>query len=589
MHRLLKRQLKKACLDEQTLNRIQPFLDQVNDAYCAFDNDLYHVETILEKSSQELFQANQQLKSHVEDVTSKLTRIADNIKGVIFEVDMDCNWTYLNSAWEELTGYAIDESLGKPFYSFFRDRNGKRVQELSNLKEQDFESINTKFQILTRDNQLKWLDFNVKSIIGEEGQTVGYIGTIVDITRLKEIEADLISARQKAMDSNQAKDEFLSTMSHEIRTPLNAVVGISHLLLMENPNPAQIENLNALKFSAEHLLELVSDILDFNKISLGSIEFENIDFDLKTLLDGLQSIFRNKSEGKNIGFLIKKDSRVPRMVKGDSTRLKQILANLINNAIKFTDEGRVVLDVELVAQGPESYTIQFKVMDTGIGIPEDKLDKIFESFSQANSDTTRLYGGTGLGLSISKKLLEGMQSELNVESAPGVGSTFGFALSLSKSDLQENEVNSLGNYYAIEEARDDLHGVRVLIAEDNTMNVLVIKKFMTNWNIEFDLAYDGEMALEKAEQNCYGLILMDLHMPKMDGFDASLAIRQSKNPLNRVVPIYALTASAGVDISDKIRECGMNGIISKPFDPKELHDKLVEIVRRNTLSPSQPT
>ncbi len=584
MHRLLKRQLKKADFNQQVLDQIHLFLDQVNDAYNAFDNDLCHVETVLEKSSQELYQANQRLKNNVESVTSQLSKVANNIKEVIFEIDLDGNWFYLNSAWETLTGHKVKDTLGKPYHTFLVDQEGESVQKLIDFNSQKFSSRNKKFQSLTKDKKTIWVDFSVKRIKSKDGAIEGYIGTIVDITHLKEVEVALIDAKEKATSANKAKDDFLSTMSHEIRTPLNAVVGISHLLLMEDPKKEQLENLNALKFSSEHLLELVSDILDFNKITSGSMELEDADFDLENMLNGIQSIFSNKSREKNIRFIIKKDNLLPKIVKGDNTRLKQILANLINNAIKFTEKGKVVLDVEMISESEEAHIINFEITDTGIGIPEDKIDKIFNSFSQAGSDTTRKYGGTGLGLAICKKLLEIMDSELKVISTLGRGSTFSFSLQLEKSEIHESEVDNLNNYHRFEPLTEDLQSVKVLVAEDNKLNRLVIKKFLTNWNIDFDIAYDGEMALEKAENNCYGLILMDLQMPKMNGFDASLAIRNTDNPLNKVVPIYALTASTGIDINHKIEEYGMNGIICKPFDPEELYSTLVKIISKTKVN-----
>ena len=579
MHRLLKRQLKKAGIDQRTLDQLGPFLEQVNDAYESFDNDVYHVETILEKSSQELYQANQQLKNNVEMVTSQLSNVANNIKEVIFEIDLNGNWSYLNAAWETLTGHKIKDSLGKPFHLFLVDQDGRPIQRLIDLNNQKFSSRNKKFKALTKDKKTKWFDFSVKCI-KSEGTMEGYIGTIVDITHLKEIESDLIEATEKATSANRAKDDFLSTMSHEIRTPLNAVVGISHLLLMESPKKGQLENLYALKFSSEHLLELVSDILDFNKITSGSLELEDADFDLENMLNGLQGIFSNKAKEKGIRFIIKKDNLLPKMVKGDSTRLKQILANLINNALKFTEKGKVVLDIEMARHGEEAYIINFEVVDTGIGIPEDRISDIFNSFSQAGSDTTRKYGGTGLGLAICKRLLEIMDSELKVVSTLGRGSTFSFSLQLEKSDIHESELDHPKTHYSFEPLTEDLKSVKVLVAEDNKLNRLVIKKFLTNWNIDFDIAHDGEMALEKAANNCYGLILMDLQMPKMDGFETSLAIRNTDNPLNKVVPIYALTASTGIDVNHKIEEYGMNGIICKPFDPEDLYATLMKVINR---------
>ncbi|MDC6364802.1 MULTISPECIES: PAS domain-containing hybrid sensor histidine kinase/response regulator [Flavobacteriaceae] len=582
-HRLLLRQIKKAGIDETMQEKLADFFSSIDEAYKSFDNDLSHIETVLEKSSQELYQANQQLKNNVETISDQLSKVAGNIKEVIFEADLEGKWSYLNPAWEDLLGYSTEESLGRPYYDFINDLNGKPFDELSILQKSDFSATKIKVETLTAKNEKKWLDISVKRLNSKNGKPEGFIGTISDITAQKKVEFELIEAKEKATMASKAKDDFLSTMSHEIRTPLNAVIGVSNLLLLENPQKEQLENLHALKYSSEHLLELVNDILDFNKITSGSIELEETDFSLDRILNGLRSIFYHKAQNKGVRFTIKKDSALPSMLIGDSTRITQILSNLINNAIKFTEEGKVVVDIELEHENQDFAMIRFEVTDTGIGIPNEKQEKIFQSFAQADSNTTRKYGGTGLGLAICKKLVERMRGELWVESTEGKGSTFGFVLEFLKSkieeDVQEEEFSA--DTFNMDDV-ESLNGVKILVAEDNHLNILVISKFLAKWDVIFEIAENGKKAVEKAEENCYDLILMDLQMPEMSGFEATKAIRNGNNPLNKTLPIYALSASAGIDIRNRIKECGLDGLICKPFNPKELYRTLSKIVHQGS-------
>ena len=477
-HRLLKRQLRKIDLDDSTLDLIAPLLHQVDEAYKAYDCDLEQVENVLEKSSQELFQTNQQLKNSVESISGQLSKVAGNIKDVIFEMDLNGNWSYLNPAWRKLTGYKVKDCLGKPYYQFLKDEQGNDLKNLIDLRTPNFKTISKSFksQIITGEH--KWLDFSLKVIMSEDGNIEGYIGAIVDISKIKETELALIEAKEKESMANKAKDEFLTTMSHEIRTPLNAVIGISHLLLLENPKPEQLENLSTLKHSSEHLLCLVNDILDFNKIASGQLELEERDFSLNQVLNGLGSIFHNTAKEKDIRLLIKKDTSIPKTFIGDSTRLSQILTNLVSNAIKFTEEGKVKVDIEVLEVKEDFYFLEFVISDTGIGIPEDKKDKIFLSFAQANSDTTRKYGGTGLGLAICKRLLEIMDSDLELESEVGKGSTFSFKLKLQKSSMTDHQEDIYSFDAKSFHEQDNLKGTRILVAEDNKVNIMVIEKFL---------------------------------------------------------------------------------------------------------------
>lgn len=583
-HRKLQRQLNELCLDSKDLDKIGPLLNLVHGSYCEFDQDMQHAETILEESSKELFLRNLQLKNNVDEVTTQLSKVASNIKDIIFEIDLNGNWSYLNSAWEDLTGYGVVETIGKSYSEYLKNELGQPITNLLDLNIPEKNTFSKTIESLDKLGNKIWLEFSIKGIKSNNGAIEGYIGTMANITSLKKAELELIKSREKEIKANKAKGEFLSTMSHEIRTPLNAVIGITHLLLIEDPKQEQIENLNTLKKSSEHLLGVVNDILDYDKIASGSLELEDANFSLKQVLNTVQSIFVNKAAHKGIEFSIKKDALLQDSLIGDSTRLSQVLTNLVSNAIKFTDFGSVELEVKVLSETTHKSKLLFKVKDTGIGIVNDNINKIFESFAQAHTDTTRLYGGTGLGLAICQRLLALMGSKIKVASTLNVGSSFCFELELkkgnpisSRKDFKNN--GSLGKTDISSE--NSLEGRKILVVEDNKVNLMVIQKFLTKWKADYDVAVNGKMAVEMAYSKVYDIILMDLQMPVMNGFDASLAIRASENSYNKSVPIFALSASTGELIKKDILEHGMNGLIGKPFSPNDLFHKISNIINQN--------
>jgi len=580
LHRLLTRQLKKAALNDEQVKAIAPLLQQVNEAYYAFDNDLNSIENILEKSSQELYTANQNLKKKVAFVTGQLSNVVGNIKDVIFEMNLKGEWTYLNPAWEELTGIPVDEALGTTYHSVLNKDIGEALLH-------KFQSYNFEYQIFrdtveftTKYHEKKWLEFSIKPVQNDSGSVRGYIGTIVNITDLKHTEFALIKANEEATKANRSKDDFLSTMSHEIRTPLNAVIGISNLLLLEDPKTEQLENLNVLKYSSEHLLDLVNDILDFNKMASGSFELEEADFDLDELLKAQHSIFYKKAVEKNITFKIEKVGDMPNIVIGDSVRIRQILTNLVGNAIKFTNEGEVALNVSLQGELNDHYQINFAVTDTGIGIPKAKREKIFQPFAQASRHTTRKFGGTGLGLAICSNLVKVMGSSLLLKSQEGKGSTFSFTLQLKKGKNIKKFDKTSGSQLSSERKFVDFSGSHVLVVEDNKVNVMVLKKFLKRWNINFDIAENGLVAMQMTSSKNYDLILMDIQMPVMNGFEAIDRIREGESPLNKDTPIYVLSASTSSDFKNKIKINGINGFLGKPFNPQDLYEVMSVVLNK---------
>ncbi|MDB5009700.1 MAG: ATP-binding region ATPase domain protein, partial [Mucilaginibacter sp.] len=386
----------------------------------------------------------------------------------------------------------------------------------------------------------------------------------------------LRKAREEAEQGLIAKGEFLSTMSHEIRTPLNSVIGISYLLLKNNPRKDQIEQLDVMLFSANNLLAIVNDILDYNKIEAGKISFEHIEMDIISIVKNIVKALQISAEDKGIDLRLNIDEALKNKLLGDPTRVSQVITNLVNNAIKFTQTGYVEVSIEVIEQKEETITLNISVKDTGIGISKENQKIIFERFTQADSSTSRGFGGTGLGLAICKRILELQQSSLHVISEKGKGSTFYFIQTFDKTTntLQPQNLEKP----AEETTYKPLTGVAILLVEDNPLNVLVVQKFLQQWDATIDVAVNGLEALEKLDTTKHKLVLMDLHMPVMDGYDAARKMRAN----GVTIPIIALTANLPEEIKEQVKQTGMNDIIVKPFLPDELYRTVLHHVFKNS-------
>jgi signal transduction histidine kinase/CheY-like chemotaxis protein len=378
---------------------------------------------------------------------------------------------------------------------------------------------------------------------------------------------ELRRAKDDAERANRAKDQFLSIMSHEIRTPLNAVIGITELLKNTDPSPSQLQYLKSLDFSGKNLLCLINDILDLEKIEAGKIVFEEHAFDVREVIYGIHAAHGHLAKQENVKILCNIETEIPQEVVGDQNRLIQIINNLLSNAIKFSPGGTVKLGVEMDMKSGENVSLKFSVKDDGIGIPREKIHRIFNAFEQANTSTTREHGGTGLGLTITKKLVELQGGMMLVESEVGHGSKFGVQLSFGRI-IKSEKSESLG--FTFDTAQ--LANTNILLVDDNPINLMVAEQLLLKWGVEVTKAANGQLAIDEFQERRPDLILMDLQMPVLDGIEATKEIRKQENGTR--VPIIAMTADAMLKSRDEAFEAGMNDYITKPFNPEELLKKI---------------
>jgi len=371
-----------------------------------------------------------------------------------------------------------------------------------------------------------------------------------------------------------AKSRFLSNISHEMRTPLNGIVGTVNLMLQEPSLPEQKQNLEVLKYSSEHMLSVVNDVLDYSKIEAGKMELSNDAFNMKIVLEKIYTVFKNQFQHKKVEFGFDIDPALDKFFKGDETRLRQVLTNLIGNAHKFTEKGAVQIEAKLVGSDSLGADIYFSVQDTGIGMTKDQQKLIFEAFNQGETSTTRRFGGTGLGLTISKKIVTMLGGDLKLTSEPGRGSRFFFTIRMAFSQFNNGFVN---------EKRvsklESLKGIRVLVAEDSPVNMTITRKFLERWEVAVHEATNGQEAVQLFQKNEYDLVLIDLDMPVMDGYEALVEIQK----INQAVPAIAFTAAVLPNMREHLAMKGYNDFLQKPFRPEDLHKIIVRFCLNKTF------
>ncbi|WP_316819858.1 PAS domain S-box protein [Pedobacter gandavensis] len=509
-------------------------------------------------------------KKKAEEELQLLSLVASKTDTGVNISDGEGYTTWINHSMEKLTGYSLNELQGLRLGDILsKDEAQRELIVASRLKANNRESYSIEVQAKKKSGEPIWLSVSNTPIVNEKGKVERQIDLITDISQRKQVEQEMVEAKEQALQLSAAKEMFLSVMSHEIRTPLNAVIGMAHLLLDNDPKESQLPDLNLLRFSAENLLNIINDILDLTKMETGNVQLETIPFSLRALAsDVINSLQLNVTAGNNKLELIC-DENIPEYVKGDKTRLYQVLMNLLGNAIKFTHDGKIVLEIKMLNETKDRVSIYFEVKDTGIGIAAEKLDYIFQPFIQARTDISRKYGGTGLGLTITKKMLELYGADIKVESEEEKGTKFHFSISFEKAADYVPQVKVFTE-------PDRFSNKRILVVDDNEINSLIAKRIFGKWGLKLDFAVTGEEALVKVRDQVYDLIFMDIKMPGIDGFEACTLIRAMDGDYYKQVPILALTASTLHDEHNKFAESGMNGHILKPFKPEDMRNILSE-------------
>jgi PAS domain S-box-containing protein len=521
----------------------------------------------------------------------------------LFTVNTEGKIMDVNQASLNITGQLREQLVGSDFFHYFTKPDSAKQAYLA-VFDKGFVSD---YPLTIRDHKLTDVLLNGSIFKDDDGNVLGVVVVARDITELKRFEnelkdakifaehatefaetaqGDAVKASQQANDAVKAKQQFLSNMSHEIRTPMNAIIGFTKVLLKTDLSTKQFEYLSAIKMSGDALIVLINDILDLAKVDSGKMTFEECPFKLKTSIAAMLHLFESKIHEKNIELIIEYDIKIPPVVVGDSVRLNQIILNLVSNAVKFTNAGTITMSVQLLKENEQTVTLKFAVSDTGIGISKNKINQIFENFQQAYSSTSLLFGGTGLGLAIVKQLVELQGGSVAVESELSQGSTFSFIL-----DFKKTTANALQQCEEFE-INQEIKDIHILVVEDIPLNQLLMKTLLDDFGFKRDIASNGKIAIEKMKIKNYDVILMDLQMPEMNGFEATEYIR---NQLKSTIPIIALTADVTTADVNKCKAVGMDDYISKPVNEKLLYNKIISVLKNHaevaqlTLSSNKQT
>ncbi|MCW3072879.1 MAG: hypothetical protein JWO44_2769 [Bacteroidetes bacterium] len=505
-------------------------------------------------------------RAELEINRNRYHKMVEEAGDIIYTCNFKGEFTYINKRIEKITGFKVEELLTKHFTSLIVPEWKEKVNSFYDRQFTDrvMETV-LEFPVHVKGGGTKWVEQTV-TLNFKDGRPDHFQGIVRDINTRKREEEEL----EKIM---HAKEQFLANMSHEIRTPLNGVLGFADLLKDTGLDEEQAEFVNAIGAAGKNLLGVINDILDYSKIEAGMMNFEKAPLSIRTTFSSLSVLFKGKARQKKIKIDFRAAKNIPEMVLGDSTRLTQIITNLVGNSLKFTPSGSIRVSAERVGETTDMLSLRICVSDTGIGIPKDKHQFIFERFNQASGDTTRKYGGTGLGLSIVKSLVELQGGSIEVKSAPGEGSEFIVTLPFGK--LREGEVALMepDNFSAEKKPKQE---IKILLVEDNYLNQRLALKVLSGFGFNTELAANGHEALKKLKPGSHDLILMDMQMPGMDGYETTTMIRKK---LKSAIPIIAMTAHAMEDEKVRCIELGMNDYISKPFKARDLYERIMKLLQ----------
>jgi PAS domain S-box-containing protein len=510
-------------------------------------------------------------RHNIEKISAEIQDLYNNAPCGYHSIDENARIIAINDTELKWLGYTREEVVGRLYvYDILDEETAKSVREnFPNFKKTG--SVKERrLTMRTKTGKTFPVVLNSIAVYDNDGNYVSSRSTIYDITEQQKTETALKEAQRQAIKSASVKEQFLANMSHEIRTPINSVIGFTNLLQKTKMTDEQNQFVSLIQSASENLLAIINDILDISKIEAGMLRIEKNPFSLRGLCSSIETMFYHKAREKNLSFSIYIQDNIPDTLTGDAVRLTQILVNLISNAIKFTQKGGISINITTVAQNNDEVRLRFSVKDSGIGIPADKLDTIFERFEQGETDTTRKYGGTGLGLSIVRNLVQLQGGHINVESGPGKGTEFIFEIGYSLLPVGEAMTASVTERTEI--AAGAFPEARVLVVEDNAMNQLLIKFTFQSWKVNYELADNGAKAIEWLQRDKFHLVLLDIQMPLMDGYATAQAIRKE---LKSDIPIIAMTAHALAGEREKCLSYGMNDYISKPIHEKELYGLLV--------------
>ncbi len=549
------------------------------------ENEIRGIHVVSRDVTQSINRQKEQkrLSNELREKTLVLESIFDTMAEGVVVIDKEGNYRGMNKAARKIYDVGSVEDISEtdvhpPVFYSLKSKRELDPEEMPMKLALKGEKVDD-FEVYVKglfDEYGYYASMNARPLKDANQNIVGCITVLRDVDNSKKLQFALEKEKDKAEKAAQIKSQFLSNMSHEIRTPLNGIVALINFLTEKDPRKDQLEHLKLLKFSSDHLMALINNILDLNKIDEGKLELEYREWDLRKHLENILQMYEMNASDKGIDLLLKFDEKIKYKYCYDKVRVTQVVSNLINNAIKFTDKGKVELKVKCFEYDDEQCRIRFEIIDTGIGIEAEKIKNIFEQFSQADKSIAARYGGSGLGLAISKKLLELMDSDLELESEPGKGTNFFFTLTLKRG----KEMETMTREKKKKDIKIENGGFNILVVDDNHVNLLVAERYLKGWGGQVTKVGGGKEALKLLKSNSFDILLLDIQMPDVDGIEVTRRIRNAKNTDYKDIPIIAISAAVMKQDKQKAFDAGVNEYVTKPFDPEDLRVAMSKYLKK---------